>query len=187
MAKKQAEKLVIFPDAASIRVIGFDPGSKKLGAACIQYEPQSQPVYNPRVMLVEARLFKSSKADINDRLAVIAEGVGVFLDDLKPDVVILERPLLGGHFNVRSALALGITHGVIHGLALSRGLPVCKFYPATIKMTAAGHGAASKELLATIMNEVFDLPDSLKAEPDVTDAAAIAFTYAAKHDIRSYQ
>jgi crossover junction endodeoxyribonuclease RuvC len=104
------------------------------------------------------------------RLLALAHDLGEVIDELRPDVVALERAFHGK--NAHSALVLGQARGAIMLVVGQHGLPVVEYAPAAVKRAVIGHGRATKQTVQDRMRLLFRLrraPDS-----DAADALAIA-------------
>lgn len=105
------------------------------------------------------------------KLRKIFERVLEIIDEYHPDELAIEAPFFGK--NVQSMLKLGRAQGVAMAAALYRDIPIFEYSPRKIKQSITGNGAASKEQVALMLQNIvkFDqLPDFL----DATDAMAAA-------------
>ncbi len=155
--------------ASVVRILGIDPGTRKLGYGVIDLSPPARLKYvecgviAPRPTLALAA-----------RLAEIAADLGALLRELRPDTVAVEEVFYGK--NVRSMLALGQARGVALAAAAGRGVAVVGYPPAAIKKSVVGHGRASKAQIGFLVRALLALR---KAPPvDASDALAVAICHA---------
>ncbi len=181
-----------------MRILGVDPGTLVVGFGCLDVQglggqafprptvaarsadgtPLAHRVANlarvarTTITVVSAgavRLGRSSDP-VADRLCKLAEAIGELIGDLKPEELAIEEAFFGK--SVQSALRLGESRGVILAEAARAGLVVSQFPPARVKRSVTGSGAASKELVASMVIRALRLerrPECL----DVTDALAV--------------
>ena len=93
---------------------------------------------------------------------------------LAPEILSLERNFLAT--NVQSAFRLGEARGVAMAAAAAGGLPLCEYTPASIKKTVAGHGAADKLGVRTVIVRMLAL--GVEPREDESDALAAAVCHA---------
>jgi len=153
----------------SLRVLGIDPGTLRLGYGVIECDGPS------RVRYVECGVITASAREArHQRLAEIGRGLRDLLDELRPDAVAMENAFYGK--NVQSTLALGEARGVALFVAAERGVPIAGYAPATVKQTVVGHGRATKGQIGYLVRALLALRRT--PEPDAADALAIAICHA---------
>lgn len=153
------------------RLLGIDPGLHVTGYGAVDR------LSNGRCRLVEAGAVRTSPtADLATRLQVLYEGICEALDDLEPEVVIVES-LYSKYRHPRTAILMGHARGVIYLAAQQRGLPV-EAYPASqVKRALTGVGRAAKRQVAEMVCRLLGLPEAPRPH-DVTDALALALCHA---------
>jgi crossover junction endodeoxyribonuclease RuvC len=129
-------------------------------------------VQDKKMMLVELGILKLAKIeDPYLKLRTIFEKMIALIELHHPDELAIEAPFYGK--NVQSMLKLGRAQGVAISAALSRRIPISEYYHKKIKQSVTGHGNASKEQVAAMLDTL--LSCSLAAEKlDATDALAAA-------------
>jgi crossover junction endodeoxyribonuclease RuvC len=150
-----------------VRVLGLDPGSRRTGFGVVDGEG------NRYHALKSGHVSASAKLDLAHRLHAIIEKVGAILDELSPDAVAVEEAFY--HESVRSTLVLGHVRGALLVAAVSRGIPVAEYTPREIKMSVTGHGGATKEQVAFMVQRVLALRGTLSL--DAADALAAALCH----------
>ena len=97
--------------------------------------------------------------------------------ELVPAEVAIEEAFFGK--SVQAALRIGEARGVVLAEAARSGIDVFQYPPARVKRCVAGHGAARKDSVASMLRQMLpagagplcgDLP------ADATDAVAVAWT-----------
>jgi len=159
--KKKAE-------AAPYRILGIDPGTVALGFAVVEIHPRSRRI-------IEIGVLKLGKMkDQADRLATIHRRITQVITTHKPGLMAIEAPFFGK--NPQSMLKLGRAQGVCMAAAMGCGVPVTEYSPRKIKQSVAGNGNASKEQVAAMLANEFELDDSRYLE-DATDALGVAMCH----------
>ena len=132
------------------------------------------------IILVQGSKFKVlqfgvmmfSKADSHElKLKKIFDRVITLVDEFNPDEVALEAPFFGK--NVQSMLKLGRAQGVAMAAALFRDVPITEYAPKKVKQSVTGNGNASKEQVAKMLMQIFNIKEVPKLL-DASDALAVA-------------
>ncbi|HWB78713.1 MAG TPA: crossover junction endodeoxyribonuclease RuvC [Nannocystaceae bacterium] len=157
----------------TVRVLGIDPGTLKLGYAVIECQPGK---LGPGAMrYLECGVIKAPKIrEIGPRLHAIAQELDTVIAEFTPKTCAIEKAFHGT--NARSALTLGQARGALMLLAHQRGMDTFEYAPAHIKRVVAGHGAADKTQIAERVRMLFGLRRAPAA--DAADALAIACCHA---------
>ena len=146
-------------------ILGIDPGTTIMGFGLIK-------VINKKMELIEMEELKLIKIkDHYVRLKLIFEKTIELIDKHKPDEISIEAPFFGK--NVQSMLKLGRAQGVAMAAGLSRHIPVTEYSPKKIKMAITGNGNASKEQVAKMLQNLFNIKE-LPKNLDSTDGLAAA-------------
>ena len=112
-------------------------------------------------------------APVPQRLAELASDLRSLFDELQPQAVAVERVLF--QVNVRTAISVGQASGLVLAEAAGRGCEVVEYSPNQVKGAVAGHGAADKNEVATMVQWLL----GLSRPPHPADAAAIALCHIA--------
>ena len=186
---------------AVVRILGIDPGTQVVGFGCLELAGGALPGGGgatgvPLAMrgsnvvraaapggagaaLVETGVLRLGKrgTDLTARLLSLAEQFAELVQRLEPTEVAIEEAFFGK--SVQAALRIGEARGVLLAEAARRGLDVHQFTPARIKRCVAGHGAARKESVASMLGQMIpELAGAGRAglPADATDAVAVAWT-----------
>ena len=151
-------------------IMGIDPGTIVMGYGIIEARGQ------------EARLLALGVISLGKyedhylRLKRIFERVQGLIDEFHPDELAIEAPFFGK--NVQSMLKLGRAQGVAMAAALTRDIPITEYVPMRIKQAITGHGAASKEQVAGMVQRYLKIPqEQMPRELDATDGLAAALCH----------
>jgi crossover junction endodeoxyribonuclease RuvC len=115
-----------------------------------------------------------AQAGMDIRLLAIAETLDGWLDQVRPDVVAVERVF--SQHNVRTVMGTAQAAGVAILAAARRGIPVALHTPSEVKAAVTGSGRAGKQQVAAMVTRILDLPATPKPA-DAADALALAITH----------
>jgi crossover junction endodeoxyribonuclease RuvC len=152
-----------------MRILGLDPGTRYFGYGVIERLGPG------RVHYIECGILEPPRrAELAERLAVIAAGLREVIGELTPSVVAVEGVFHG--VNARSALQLGHSRGVALATAGAHDLRVHEYAPATVKRAVAGNGAATKNQVQAMVRMLCGLARAPRL--DASDALAVAICHA---------
>ncbi|MGH7457826.1 MAG: crossover junction endodeoxyribonuclease RuvC [Longimicrobiaceae bacterium] len=147
-------------------VLGVDPGTAVTGYGVVRHQQDGA------VSLVECGVVRTSpRSPLADRLREIHQGVAEVIERHHPDRVAVEDLFYGK--NVRTAMTLGHTRGVVLLAAALRGLPVSEYPPAQIKNAVVGRGRATKPQIGFMVQRLLGLSEPPRPE-DAADGVAVA-------------
>lgn len=154
-------------------ILGIDPGTIVMGYGVISAEGQKIKMESLGVIML------SKYEDKLDKLRIIYEKTASLIQQYQPTHCAVEAPFFGK--NVQSMLKLGRSQGVAIACALMHQVPVFEYAPRKIKLAVTGNGNASKEQVASMLQQICDF----KLTPrflDATDglAAAVCHYYASR-------
>ncbi|MFM1872526.1 MAG: Crossover junction endodeoxyribonuclease RuvC [Planctomycetota bacterium] len=195
MATFTGKDLTLRPVAA-VRILGIDPGTQVVGYGCLEVDssPQRRSVAErplalrtsntvlagaggsgARLVAVGVLKLGARGCDIGKRLHSLADQFRGLVAELQPTEVALEEAFYGK--SVQAALRIGEARGVVLAEASRVGVPVHQFAPARIKRVVTGRGAATKESVAAMMEQLLRGLGPLRADLplDATDALAVAW------------
>lgn len=196
MATFTSKDLTLRP-VAVVRILGVDPGTQVVGYGCLDL-PSALPartgsgvpmalrgsnvvranVSHGDVQLAALGVLRlgNKGSDLSVRLHNLAEQLASLLRELRPSEVALEEAFYGK--SVQAALRIGEARGVILAECARYGVPVHQFAPARVKRVVTGRGAAKKEAVAAMLEQLLAATAQARgALPlDATDALAVAWT-----------
>ncbi|UJR82654.1 Hypothetical protein I5071_47190 [Sandaracinus amylolyticus] len=157
------------PYVAAVRVLGIDPGTRKLGWGVVERRGAKLRGVAAGVVSLDP------KTELRDRLARAFEQVELMIEDHAPDVVAVEDVFFARFAS--AAIKLGHVRGVVLLAAARAEKPVSEWPPALVKRTVAGRGAAEKVQVGRVVAATLGLATVPPA--DAADALAIAITHLA--------
>lgn len=150
-----------------MKVLGIDPGSRRIGFGLI--EGGAQPV------LLEAGLVPIVAGADAPALVELRQRLIEFLAQHDPDLVAVERLFFAK--NRTTGIAVGQARGVVLECAASAGIRIAELTPNEVKQGVTGSGNADKQAVAKMVRLILGKPD-LKLIDDAMDAIAIALVAA---------
>ena len=132
-------------------------------------------VINSEPLLINLDIIELRKiTDHFVKLKKLFEETIRLIDLYHPDELAIEAPFYGK--NVQSMLLLGRAQGVAISAALSRSIPVFEYSPRKIKLAITGHGNASKEQVAAMLQNILKI-EKIPKNLDATDGLAVALCH----------
>lgn len=154
----------------SARVLGIDPGLTRCGIGVVDVAADRSAT------LVHVGVVRSSPdAPIAERLATIAAGIRLILEEFSPAVVAVERVF--AQQNRNTVMGTAQASGVALLLAAEHGLPTALHTPSEVKAAVTGYGSADKKQVQAMVARILRLPE-LPQPADAADALAIALCHA---------
>ena len=146
-------------------ILGLDPGTNVMGYGLIL-------IRGSKMNIIQFGVIQLERYETHElKLKKIFERVLGLVDEFIPDEVALEAPFYGK--NVQSMLKLGRAQGVAMSAALYREIPITEYAPKKVKQSVTGNGNASKEQVARMLMQIFNIREVPKLL-DASDALAVA-------------
>ncbi len=161
---------VLRAGASSVRVMGIDPGTRRVGYAILEREPG-----RPLRALAYGVIHPRADAPIAVRLLHIQEELRRLIRRWKPDAAALESAFYGK--SIPAALRIGEGRGAALVAASGEGVPVSSYAPAEVKKAVVGNGAAHKRQVQAMACSLLSLGKA-RLPLDASDALAIALCHA---------
>jgi crossover junction endodeoxyribonuclease RuvC len=156
-------------------VLGIDPGLSRCGYACVEGTPKG-----PRCTALG--VLRTDPADeLPLRLSELQAELRVLLREARADVVAIERVFF--QVNVRTAMSVGQASGLAMVEAVAAGAEVAMYSPNEVKLAVAGDGAADKDAVGRMVQQLLGLAKPPRP-PDAADAAALALCHLAHAPMR---
>lgn len=151
-----------------MRVLGIDPGLSITGYGCVELvDGEIEP------KLIEGGVLRlKARTSMAFRLAQLHDDLGELLDQLKPDLMVVEQ-LFSHYKHVRTSILMGHARGVILLAAQQKGVELDEIMPTEVKKAITGHGHATKAQMQQAVMSQCRLQE-LPSPHDVADAIAIA-------------
>ena len=154
-----------------MRILAFDPGYERCGAAVIE------KVNGCEKLLFSDCIRTKATLPFAERLAEVGWAAAKLLDEWEPQAVALEEVFF--EKNKKTAMQVAEVRGVLSYLASSRGLTVHQYKPAEVKIAVTGSGSSDKKAVALMVGRILGL-SSTKLGPkkldDELDAIAVGIT-----------
>jgi crossover junction endodeoxyribonuclease RuvC len=147
-----------------MKILGIDPGSTRIGYGLIDKNGSD-------LKFLKAGLLKISSKNKNQRLLDLENSFTELLKKEKPDLVAVEKLYFAK--NLKTALEVGQSRGVLILLITKSKLPLIEISPSEAKLIVAGDGRASKDAVAKMVGYCLKI-DTARQIDDVTDALALA-------------
>jgi len=145
--------------------MGIDPGTSIMGYGLISISGSNMKLISLGVIHLQK---------LNDhglKLKNIFEKTLSLIEQYNPDEIAIEAPFFGK--NVQSMLKLGRAQGVAMAAGLSRQIPIFEYSPRKVKQSITGHGNASKEQIAGMLQSLLQFSETPRFL-DATDGLAVA-------------
>ena len=151
-------------------ILGIDPAIRCTGYGLVEFNPSGVG------QILDCGVIRNTQAmPHSECLRRVNGGMRQLIDKFKPDSASIEDPFLGR--NPKTAIILGMVRGAILATLAENDIIAYSYSPRTAKKSAVGVGTATKEQIALMMANEFNLNTS--AIPlDATDALALAVCHA---------
>jgi crossover junction endodeoxyribonuclease RuvC len=159
--------------SAVIRILGLDPGLRRMGWGAIDCS-------GSRLLHVAHGVIATdSETALGTRLALLHREICRVIAELKPTAIAIEQAFV--HRDPSAALKLGQARAVAFLAGAQAGLEIAEYAPNHIKKSVVGVGHAGKEQVQAMVRRL--LPASRVEQADAADAlaAAIAHAHLASH------
>ncbi|MBX2808328.1 MAG: crossover junction endodeoxyribonuclease RuvC [Cellvibrionaceae bacterium] len=147
-------------------ILGIDPGSRKTGFGIIHYSGRRQ-------QYIASGIIRLPEASLPERLQIIFANICQIIDEYKPDEMAIEQVFMSK--SAGSALKLGQARGAAIVAGTSMGLNVAEYEARKVKQSVVGHGAADKQQVQHMVQQLLQLSAALKE--DAADALAVALCH----------
>ena len=150
-------------------ILAIDPGFERLGIAVIE------KTAGQKETLIYSECFKTSaKIPHHERLALIQIKFLDIIQTYQPVCLVTETLLFST--NIKTAMPVAESRGVLLANASLQGLRIYEYNPNTIKVAVTGYGKSDKEQVAHMVTRLIDTKDK-KMIDDELDAIAIGLTF----------
>ena len=146
-------------------IIGIDPGTTIMGYGIIR--ATGKTIHLEAIGVIDLKKID----DHFDKLKHIFDRTVSLINQYNPDELAIEAQFFGK--NVQSMLKLGRAQGTAIAAGLAHSIPIFEYAPRKIKLAITGQGNASKEQVASILQNILNIKE-LPADLDATDGLAAA-------------
>ncbi|GLY17355.1 crossover junction endodeoxyribonuclease RuvC [Kineosporia sp. NBRC 101677] len=152
-----------------MRVLGVDPGLTRCGLGVVDGLP------GRRAQMVAVDVIRTpAGTDLGSRLLGISDAVEGWMDQVRPDVVAVERVF--SQNNVSTVMGTAQAAGVTVLAAARRGIPVVMHTPSEVKAAVTGSGRADKAQVTAMVQRILQLSEAPRPA-DAADALALAICH----------
>jgi len=156
------------------KILGLDPGIAILGFGTIIC--QDREAVNSKINLVKLEDFgvikTKARTPLGDRLNTIYHDLHTLIDELKPDLVAVEKLFF---YRMSHTITVAQARGVLMLVLGQANVPYVEYTPPEIKKALTGYGNAEKiEVQEAVAREL--ALDYIPRPDDAADALAIALT-----------
>jgi crossover junction endodeoxyribonuclease RuvC len=153
--------------AATVRIIGIDPGLNRTGFGVIE-------AGGGRLRHLGAGVIRVPPGELAQRLAHILSELAAVIRDLQPSEAVVEKVFV--NVNAQSTLLLGQARGAAMCAAVTAGLQVHEYTALQVKQAVVGYGKADKIQVQKMVQRLLEL-DRAPAS-DAADALACSICHA---------
>lgn len=148
-----------------MKILGIDPGSTRVGYGLIKKETDGH------LKFIKSGLLKISSENKGQRLVDLEKSFLELLKKEKLDLAVLER--LYFMRNLKTALEVAQSRGVLTLLIVKHKIPLLEFTPLEIKQGVGGYGLADKKSVARAVMRILNIK-KIHGGDDAADALAAA-------------
>ena len=153
----------------SKKILGIDPGTGRLGFGVIE-------INGSKISMLDAGVITTpANTEQPDRLETIYDELKTIINELKPEIMVVEKLFFAQ--NVTTAMALAQARGVVMLVGKQSKLEIHEYTPLQIKMGLTGYGRASKQQIQEMVRVLLGLQQIPKPD-DAADALAVALVHA---------
>lgn len=169
--EKISSKKFLYPSRESIsgafRVLAFDPGFERLGAAVVEKIKGKETLIHSECVRTTATL------SFPERLKVLGTEAEALIKKWKPDAVAIEE--LYFEKNAKTAMKVAAVAGVLTYLTAARNVPLYEYTPLEVKVAITGYGKSDKRAVGAMVARLVRLPARARLD-DELDAIAVGLT-----------
>jgi crossover junction endodeoxyribonuclease RuvC len=157
-----------------MRILAFDPGFERLGAAVVEKINNKEVVVHSECIRTDAAL------PFNARLKVLGIAAEALIKQFKPDALALEEIFFGK--NAKTGVQIAEVRGMLTYIGMAHELPVFNYTPLEVKIAITGYGKSDKAAVALMVEKLVVLPRNsstglkIKRLDDEVDAIAVGLT-----------
>jgi len=152
------------------RILGLDPGLAILGFGVIEATATGAPGQAEATVVDFGVIETPAKTPVGDRLCIIYDDLHSLIDQINPDLVVLEKLFF---YRMGNTILVAQARGVIVLVLAQYQLPFIEFTPAQVKQALTGYGNADKADVQQAVARELDL-DRIPRPDDAADALALA-------------
>ena len=154
-----------------MRVLAFDPGFERLGAAVVERPPAGGA--GKDFLLHSECIHTSPKLGFEERLLLLGKEAESLIETWRPDMVAIEDVFFEN--NAKTAMQVAQVCGALSYIAKRAGLPLAHYSPLQVKVAITGYGKSDKSAIAHMVSRLVSVPEKKRLD-DELDAIAVGLT-----------
>jgi crossover junction endodeoxyribonuclease RuvC len=167
LVKFKAKTIIISKGGRDMRILGIDPGLRRMGWGIIE-------AHGSKLSHIANGVVQSEGTELPARLLSLYDQLTDILHRFAPDTAAVEQTFVNK--DGAGTLKLGQARGIAMLVPAQAGLSVGEYAPNRVKKTVVGVGHADKGQVIHMVK--LQLPGCNPAGPDAADALAIAICHA---------
>ena len=148
-----------------MRIIGIDPGLRNTGWGIIEFK------CNKLIHVDDGKISPPTSTSVGERLLFLKNKLSSIVESHAPNISAIEQIFVGP--GTGSSLKLGMARGVSMLVLAQAGLSIRELPPKLVKKTVTGYGAASKNQMKSMIENLLNI---VPKNEDSSDALAIAIS-----------
>lgn len=159
-----------------MRVLAIDPGYERLGVAIIDKQKSGEK----KPTLVFSTCIQTSAKDLHSkRLGDIHVQIEALIKEYSPATLGIETLFFSK--NVKTAIKVAESRGIILALAHLYNLEIVELSPQAIKIAVTGHGASDKKSVIKMVPLLIEIKNRIKFDDEYDAIATGLCTLAHSH------
>ncbi len=150
-----------------MRVLAFDPGYERLGAAVLEKENGKE------TLLFSTCIRTLAKVSFEERLKKLGGEAEALIKEWHPNAVALEEVFF--EKNAKTAMQVAEVRGALMYIAAAQNLKVHHYTPGEVKVAVTGYGGSDKKAIAAMVPKLLRISLGKRLD-DELDAIAVGIT-----------
>ncbi|MBI2453486.1 crossover junction endodeoxyribonuclease RuvC [Candidatus Peregrinibacteria bacterium] len=151
-----------------MRILGIDPGTEIIGFGIIDYDKGNTKIIDFGCIRTHRNIGSAQ------RLHQIAQDLKTLIQRWNPKILAIEKIFFSK--NIKTAMAVSQSRGVILEKAIEYNLKIYEYAPTEIKLSITGEGRADKKQIQKMIKILLSL-ESEPASDDAADGLAVALCH----------
>jgi crossover junction endodeoxyribonuclease RuvC len=165
-------------DYIKVIVLGIDPGTATTGYGIVKDSPDGR-----LKKICYGVIRTDAKTPFPLRLKQIHDDITNLIEQYKPEVAVIEQLFFSK--NVKTALSVAQSRGVIILTAVLANLDIAEYTPLQVKEAVATYGRAEKIQIQHMVKVLLGL-DEIPKPDDAADALALAICHLHSYKMRKF-
>lgn len=163
-----------------MKILGIDPGTTSIGYGVIESEKNALQVVDFGCINASPKTFNNVRIKTEPfnylplQLKKIYDEVTNLIERHHPKELACEKLFM--YKNVKTAMSVGQSRGVIILAGVNSGIEVCEYTPLQVKQSVVGYGKATKNQVQQMVKTLLNMKEIPRPD-DAADALAIAICH----------